>query len=133
MKAKITISRDSTDQIRISINDEESRELVARLTLSLADFASAVTGLAFVSGDVQYGKLENVGKRKVIERRRIHVPGLGYSRTEAEDWLRVNAQEDGWHLDCSLRSQDSIVTQASDGATLNYSVFRYVETDGSEA
>lgn len=124
MKAKITISRDSTDQIRISINDEESRELVARMTLSLADFASAITGLAFVSGDVQYGKLQNVGKRKVVEKRQRNVPGLGYSRREAEEWLKACAQEDGWFLDSSLGSQGSTV-HIDGNVYLNYSVYRY--------
>lgn len=132
MKAKITISRDSSDQIRISINDEFSRERVALLTLGLSDYALLITGQAYISGNVEYGNLANVGKRKVIEKRQVTVPGLGYSKDAAEEWLRQNAQEDGWILDPTLRSQGSL-SHGDGGSILNYSVFRYVETDGSEA
>jgi hypothetical protein len=126
MTASISISRDSSERIRIQIEDDPSGIRVLTVYMSCEEFAKAVTGLSLQNIEVRYGDLQHVGKQKVSEKRSVVAPGVGYVREDARAWLREHGQEDGWIVDDYLGSQGSIVHDRG-GATLNYRVYRYVD------
>jgi hypothetical protein len=133
MKASVTISRRSDDTIAITIKDEVSRERVCEVKLSLEDFAKALTGQGELSGDVRYGELAVVGKRKVKEPRNVTVakPVYGFADKDwAKSVLLKACQEEGWSVDYHLGAQNSIVfNQYGDTYTINYSVYKYVDIE----
>jgi hypothetical protein len=94
--------------------------------MKLADFAAALTGLAFVPGDMRVAGLAVVGKQRVSERRSIECPLDTYDKKELSQWLVENAQEEGWTLNTYLGSQTS-VTRRDDKTILQYSVTKFVE------
>jgi hypothetical protein len=126
MKGEITISRDSRNVIRISIVDELSRERFVTFSMTPTDFCMALTGLAYVEGDLSVSGLDCVGKKKITESRSIDCPIASYDAKTLEAWLIENAQEPGWILYAALRSQGSVI-RLGDKTTLNYSVYRYEE------
>lgn len=129
IKAKITISRNSNNVIKVRLVDEASQAEFFDGELSLADFASAVTGLSYVEMDAEVRGLGNVGKLKVRETRSIVCPLPSYSRDDLRKWLTANGQEEGWILDAHLGSQNSISTNKEGKTVLNYSVHKFVEKE----
>lgn len=125
MDMKLCISRRSSDKIVISITDEASRSEFVEVELSPHDFAMAVTGLSFVKATGSVRGLENVGKKKVIEKRSVVCPLNSYDRKNLSAWLEQNCSEQGWLLDTYLGSQGSI-ENVDGGRKLNYSVYKYV-------
>lgn len=128
MKAKITISRGSEDQVRVRLRDEASRVVFAEASLSMEAFAFAITGCGEQEVELSVMGLEFVGKNLITEERTIACPLTTYDKGELELWLKENAQEDGWILNAHLRSQRSITRH--EGVTmLRYSVKKYVSDD----
>jgi hypothetical protein len=133
MKGKVTITRSwsthSDDVITIRIRDEVSNIEFVEAEMSLADFAQAVTGLAFCKCELEVRGLDYIGKKRVREPRTIECPLSPYTkREELAQWLREHAQEDGWMLDTYLGSQGSVnFSKDSKGTILNYAVFKYVD------
>ena len=132
MKGKVTITRTwsshSDDVITIRIQDELSNIEFVEAGMSLANFASAVTGLAMCKCEFDVRGLNYLGKKKVREARSIECP-LPFTtrREELSKWLEENAQEEGWLLDTYLGSQGSVrFKNASGPVTLHYSVVKYV-------
>lgn len=129
LKAKVTISRtnwNDRETVSISIEDVNSGIQFAELELSLESFGQAVTGLSYREADLTVRGLEYVGKHRVTEQRTIECPLSTYNRYELENWLRDNAQEDGWILSTYLGSQSSVSYR--EGKTfLKYHVAKYVE------
>lgn len=121
----VTISRSSDYKIRIYIRDDNSRMEIARVTLSLEEFAKAITSMP-ASGTAEYRGLDVVGKTKIIEARSVEYPHYGYGKREdMSQWLEDNCQEKGWILDTYLGSQGSVAIR--DGKTiLHYSVMKWV-------
>ena len=125
MKAKVTISRCSDDTIRIRFEDIASSIEFAEVTMTPEAFGSAITGLSSQDAELEVRGLQFVGKQRINELRQIECPLKTYDRKEMENWLRDNAQEDGWMVNTYLGSQSSI--KHKDGKTiLNYSVTKYV-------
>lgn len=129
IKAKITISRNSNNVISIRLVDEASSIEFFDGELSLADFASTVTGLSYVEMDAEVRGLGNVGKLKVRETRSIVCPLSSYSRDDLRKWLTANGQEEGWILNDHLNSQNSVSTNKEGKTVLNYSVYKFVEKE----
>lgn len=132
---KLTISRvcnskSSKEEIRIMLLDENSRVRVIDGILSLEDFAKAITGLGYVDVSVEVDTVDLffVGKKKIIEERSIYCPLAYFSdKNLFSAWLKDNAQEEGWYLDTYLGSQASIKSNAPNGCTLHYHVYKYVD------
>lgn len=122
--AILSVTRNSSDQIMVSVRDEGSRITVCELRLTPEQFALSVTGLVTGGVAVEYGNLQHVGKTKIREKRQIACDFCTMSRPQLETWLAENAREDGWIVDNYLRSQGSV--EWRDGIMmLNYSVYRY--------
>jgi len=68
----------------------------------------------------------------VEESRKVLCPLKTYRKTDLEEWLSKNAQEEGWILNNYLRSQSS-VTHTEEGTILRYSVTKYVNHDDNES
>ena len=124
--AKLTISRNSNDEVAVQIVDALSGARFVDLRLTLEEFAMAITGCAFVPCSGEVRGLDVVGKQKVIEPRTAICPKSTHTREELEQWLVKHCQEEGWTIDPYLHSQHSVSHQGG-GATLRYSVFKYVE------
>jgi hypothetical protein len=126
IKANICISRDSSDTMRVKVQDETSRATFLEMEFTTHDLMMALTGLAYVDATVaEVRDLDVVGKQKIIERRSVKYPHSDHdSRADKEKWLAENCKEDGWIVAPYLGSQTSISRR--DGETiLNYSVYRY--------
>lgn len=126
--ASITITRSSDDVIRVKLVDENSRIPFVEAQISLEDFARALTGLAYVPVAAEYNNLENVGKFKVSEPRRMLLRADCHDRKEMAEWLLENCQEDGWTIDAYLGSQGSVITSGNK-TYLNYRVYKYVDNE----
>lgn len=133
IKANISISRDSSNKMRLRVQDETSRATFLEMEFSMADFMQALTGLAYTdAAKAEVFALDVVGKQKVTEARSVVFPGVSYDRNEMSAWLKQNCQEEGWRLDSYLGSQSSIYQR--DGKTvLNYHVYRYVSLDADQS
>lgn len=132
MNGSITISRRSDEKIYVTLRDKASRAQFVVAEITCEDFAMALTGLSEVPVKLSVEKLEVVGKQKVTETREMYVPGSHYDRKWLENYLIEAGQEDGWILDHSLRSKESVVPFNSGIGTftkLNYRVFKYVEAE----
>jgi hypothetical protein len=122
----VTITRTSRDLISIRLRDSASRIEFVDVTMSLDDFARAVTGLSEISAKAELRGLEHVGKTKQIEQRRVECPIKSYSRDVLQNWLEENCQEEGWIINSYLGSQNSI-SYKDDKTIINYSVYRYID------
>ena len=132
-KAKITISRNSDDKVRITIYDVTSNIEFAEVELELEDYALAITGLARVEGNLIVRNLNNVGKKKITEKRQISLPDHLYDRSAIKDWMIENCQEEGYKLDTYIGSQQYITYNPQDQKrVLQYSVFKYEDAEGPE-
>lgn len=128
LPAKVTITRDSNNMIRIRIRDDASRVDFATAEMTVEAFGFAVTGLSGLPAEVTVAGLEFIGKTKVAEQRIAGCPLNTYDKTELQAWLVANAQEAGWQLDTYLGSQNSVSRR--EGVTLlRYSVYKYVEAE----
>lgn len=126
MKGTITITRDSEDRIRLRIQDEASCIEFIEALITPATFTRVLTGVGFQEIEFETRGLQFVGKKRVVEMRTAVCPLQSYSREELSEWLKKNAQEDGWTLNAALDTQRSISWE--NGKTiLHYSVVKYVE------
>lgn len=122
----LTISRRSDDRIYIQILDTSSKSKFVQASVSPERFAMAVTGLSEVECVLDVRDLHLVGMKKVAEARTVECPLETFDRDELGAWLVQNCSEDGWIINASLRSQNSVVRDG-DKRVLNYSVHRYVD------
>ena len=133
MIGALTISRDSHNEINVTITDRASGIRFVELKMTPADFAIALTGQAYIDGEMRFRGLENVGKELVIEKREITAPLSTYDKEELRAWLVENAQEEGWILDSYLGSHGS-VHRSGEATILRYSVRKYIaRATGGEA
>ena len=125
-EGRITLTRNSRNIITIRIKDDNSRQEITEVSMTLENFAMLMTGLSEVECKHETTKdVSNIGKTKVIESHSIVAPHLGYGKEAYEEWLAKNSQEEGWNISLYLNSQRSIVFK--DGVvTLNYDVYKYV-------
>ena len=127
----LTISRNSKDKICIQVRDETSRNNFVTISISLEDFAFAITGLSEIKCSAEVKRLDIVGKYKVRENRSVVCPIDTYDKNILSQWLANNCQEQGWELDTYLGSQKSV--QYKDNfRILNYSVVKYVKENTNE-
>jgi hypothetical protein len=127
MKAKVSISRSSDDTVRIRIRDEASGIEFAEVSLTVEAYGYLITGLSDQEADLQVRNLQFVGKTRISEQRQIECPLSTYDKSELSQWLKENAQEEGWIVSTYLGSQSS-VTWNNGKATLRYSVTKYVDS-----
>ena len=123
----ISCTRNSRDNIRITLGDENSRQKITEVTLTLEAFALLITGLYEIECQHETTKdVSNIGKTKITEARTIVAPYMGYSREAYEDWLEENAQEEGYNLNTYLGSKTSINHDTENNTViLNYMVYKY--------
>ena len=126
IEVSITISKDSNDCVSLSLVDSASRIEFVDVKFSLESFARALMGQGWIKSDsCEIRGLDKVSKTKVVEARCVEVPHIGYDRETYVQWLKDNAQEEGWIIDTYLGSQSSI-THTNGKATLNYHVIKYI-------
>lgn len=131
INTKITISKNSNDEIHIRVKDTVSNIEFVDIAMSLADFAASITGLAMIDTATDVRGLEHVGKHKVVEQRTVVAPRMGYDRNDMKKWLNENCQEEGWIINDYLGSQGSIQS-VDEGTLLRYWVYKYVKQDENE-
>lgn len=124
MKALITISRTSNNEVRIELMDRNSRIRFVEMTLTLEDYANVITGLGAVEGDIKYRNLEDVGKQKVMEKRSMVLDTD--NKDKIKKILLKNHEGDGWIVDTYLNSQKSVEYLSSGSYKINYSVYKYI-------
>ena len=129
LKAKVTISRRSNDLVYLQIRDVSSNSDFVEVELELENYALLITGLSSIEGNMEVRGLANVGKTKVSESRSIVAPHLGYETKKFSEWLVANAQEEGWILNPYLSSQKSILNNSDGTKTINYTVYKFVDSD----
>ena len=124
IEARVTISRSSDNMIRIAVECDSSHTRFVEVKMDCEGFAKAITGQGFIHCTAEVRGLDFVGKKRIVERRRVQAPNLGYGRQEYESWLANNYKEEGWIVNSYLGSQGSI---SDDGVMrfLNFSVERY--------
>lgn len=113
--------------VSVRINDEESRAEFVDAIISYEQFSRALSSLQsrpMIECEVR--GLDNVGKRRVVERRSIRCPIKSYDRGELQEWLKIYGKEEGWSVIPSLGSQGS-VSRDEAGTLLRYFVERYEE------
>lgn len=134
MKGSLSVTKTQVSlgkrQLSIVLRDEASRVQFVEITVSLEDFMDCLTGHHLDSVDFEVRNLSWVGKKKVMEKRQIVCPLKGfknsYSKTELQEWLLKNAQEEGWIINPFLGSQSSVKWDG-DKAILNYTVYKFVD------
>lgn len=125
IETSVTITSNSEDEVRITIRDKASRQMVVRVTMTPHDLAMALTGLSEVKAPAETGRLDVVGMTKIGESRSVIFPGSSLAPTEdMQRWLLENCQESGWEIDPYLGYQRSKV-HTPEGLRLNYRVFKY--------
>lgn len=126
IKANICISRDSSDTMRVRVQDVHSRVTFLEMEFTPHELMMALTGLGYVEAkSAEVRSLDFVGKSKVIERRTVEYAGSRLdSRANKEKWLVENCNEAGWIINPYLGAQGS-VGRKGDVTILNYSVYRY--------
>ena len=127
IKARLSISRDSSGVIRVCIRDDASRNEFVDLKISPESFGLAITGLSEIECEATVSKIETVGKKKIQENRRVACPIDTYDKKILERWLEENCQEPGWHLVTYLGGKESVVRDQGGNLFLNYRVAKYVE------
>lgn len=129
MKLKATFSLSYRDDgISIRFNDESSRFEFVDALITHAEFARALGSLQYrplIECEVR--GLNNLGKKRVTEQRRILCPEKTYDKEKLSAWLMENAKEEGWVVNPYLGSQGSVNYFSEDGVELFYSVSKYVE------
>jgi len=124
----ITISRNSQDEINLTLIDSASGIQFVDAMLSLADFASVITGIGMVPITADLRGLEYVGKNKVMESRTIECQLKTSDKEALKSWLATNCKEDGWLIDNYLGRQSSVFVK-DNRRYLNYSVYKYVDAE----
>ena len=125
--AGVTVSRNSSDEIHIVIQDRLSGVSFVNVNMTLADFALALTGFSQVEAAAEVSGLNNVGKVRVTESRSVvYTGGSDYDKNAQQKWLIENCQEEGWILNAYLGRQSSVTRQGGT-TTLNYSVTKFVD------
>lgn len=117
LPGKLTISRiqsnfEPYDLMRIELHDVTSGVLVTSVTVTMSNFALAITGLACVPCEFDFHP-EQVGKRLELKKERVIVPSHFPVTHEA---VRIRAREfevDGWF--CSLGESERITKTEEDG------------------
>lgn len=127
MEAKITIARDSHDQMRIHLIDSSSKQGIFEGTLTLANFTRALSGEARVPvqtrrvcGPNEAGKF---GLHRIIRNRTCEKVCFTDSRSQEEvviDDFKAKWQPEGWTL-----FDDGLETQQP-GERHNYIVCRWL-------
>lgn len=133
IKARLSISRDSTGVIRVRIRDDASRNEFVDLKISPESFGLAITGLSEIECEATISKIETVGQKKIQENRRVACPINTYDKKILARWLEENCQEPGWHLVTYLGEQESVVRDQDGNLFLNYRVVKYVEQPANGA
>lgn len=113
----------------LRIQDSRSRAILLEQEFSFEEFARML--LNEVTLPVRYATLRGlsvIGKLRVAQRRKVGRRGASACEEDAEEWLRKNCQEEGWHLNPALRSQNSVESHEN-GVIYNYEVFKFVDVD----
>jgi hypothetical protein len=130
IELRLSISRPSNGGISLRIEDKLSGIKFIDAEISLEEFAEAITGLSSRPMMAEVRGLNYIGKKKVWESRSIECTINTYDRNILTQWLKENANEDGWITDTYLGSQSSIKTE-KDKTILNYVVYKYVEAENT--
>lgn len=133
-KCKVQISRDSNERVRIRIQDDFSRQIIADISMSLEMWTRVSFSEVWSGIDCECGDLTVIGKKKEIRDKQIICPLSYYKVGKAglQEWLLENGAEDGWIVDPYLGSQKSVTSQ-DDSTLLSYTIYRYVDIDQDQA
>ena len=119
MQGQLTISRQTGDGERISIRirDERAGIEFVELTLTLEQYAQAISGLSCVPCEVEVQGLENVGKRLEVDTLEFPLGSSEYGdkRKEVAAKLAAETCPAGWTPDLHFGSQNSFFQR--DGET----------------
>lgn len=100
LKGKITISRRSGDTINIEIIDDGSHCTAAEFTMTLADFALALTNMGHVDGELCFNDSGVIGKIHEHKEEIVNLPAPSYRVTPEQVRQSVAVHEvDGWRGD----------------------------------
>lgn len=124
MQAARCISNREDDYIELRLECDNSNIPFFNVRLTMQEFGELVSGASVRRKEAVVCGLDHVGKKFVHEKREIFCPLTDYKKSVLQEWLRENAQEEGWYLDTYLGSQGS--TKSVDGGQLlRYLVYKY--------
>lgn len=111
INAALSISRDSSDKIRISVTCNSSKVNFLSIEIDPAEFCKALTGLAFVGCDGEVRGLDLVGKSRSTKTVEFRMPEHNYENAKevaSKELSRILAEDgDGWAPRDSFSSQSS--------------------------
>jgi len=114
LKGKLTIAKQHShdgNTIEISIEDEEAAIEFVEASLTLEQFAQAITGLGRVECDAEVRGLDKVGKRMELDTLefplRMKDDDYGTGRKKFATARAKEECPDGWTPDCYFNSQGS--------------------------
>lgn len=129
IQGEMYVGRTNQGMIHIEIKDEASHVKFLDMEITPEQFTMLITSAVQSNVPMTVRDLHMVGMYRVREPRQIVCPLERFSKEDYEQWLVENAQEEGWILDSSLRSQSSI-RRVGNEAILSYSVHKYVDNEG---
>lgn len=130
MNGNITISRTTSnhgdDKIVIYFQDEISRVRFLTATMSLKDFALAVTNLSNQPCEFELNPT-NVGKKKVIKKVKIFVKD--FCKAKPEDLAEFTSE--GWEFHDNDLWNHQNYTKVDNGYHCSVRLFRWEDDNGS--
>lgn len=105
--SRVTSNRDD-DTIKIELHDENTGICFVRGTMSLADFAMAITGLGYMPIQLELNGLEYVGKKLVQMGVDLFVPkGIIYNQEKLYTYIvgEIESLYPEWILRLSITSR----------------------------
>lgn len=141
LKGALTITRSTgggkPDEIRLRLRCESSRIDFAEVTISLAEFAQAVTGLGYRPVEIEVRGLEHVGMEHERMHKAVHVGEIPWANDAREEFVTKLAAANtptGWTWDshATLQARGGI-ERVGQGHAVNLWFHRYVPRSGGSS
>lgn len=109
----MSMSRDSNNRIRFSVDDSHSGDTIIKVDMSLEEFGLMVTGLHGVKGIAEFYPDCNIAKKRETKTVTIDIDKFSTSKEDELDLVRRDFTEkyesDGWELHSDgTRSQQNV-------------------------
>lgn len=131
MEAKISITRNSNDEISVVITDGSSGLRVIDVRMSPHDFAMCLTGLAFCPASYSFAPkqftIDNIGKKREVKEVFVDRPEV-YGKEEKRNIVLKRIEESGELVDGWMIHSDGCDSNQN-GNMHRASLYRFVPVD----
>ena len=126
MKMEIWCGRSSDGTFRMYIADDTANCRFVEVKMTPHNFACMLANMP-VECEGEVMNLERVGKKQVREHRSLPYKGKDRDKEVIRKWLRKKHEGDGWEINDSLNSQNSVVfDQKIQQYVVNYTMEKWV-------